>query len=194
MLVAANVVVLAMAFYLQMSLRSLMLVYWMQSVVIGVANVIRILKLERWSSEGMKPAAHPLAHSALAKVSTAVFFAVHYGIFHLVYLFFIALPDNADLGPAAVYLLGALVFALNHAFSLRENLKSDAAGAPNLKRMLFMPYARIIPMHVMIVSGLAFTSSTGWPILVFGLLKTVADALMQRVERRLTTTTGELVP
>ncbi len=168
-----------------MSLRSLLLIYWTQSVIIGVANAIRILRLERWSTEGMKMGAHPLAHSPLAKRSVAVFFLVHYGIFHAVYLLFITLPETDDLGHPAAYLLGALVFAANHALSLRQNMASDAAGCPSLNRMMMRPYARIIPMHVMILSGLAFAPSAGWPIIVFGVLKTIADALMHVLEHRL---------
>src|SRR5207237_4744641 len=57
LLVAVNVIVLAIAWRLHMSLASLMLMYWIQSVLIGVSYIARVLMLrpvntdesERWN-------------------------------------------------------------------------------------------------------------------------------------------------
>ncbi|HZE59049.1 MAG TPA: DUF6498-containing protein [Burkholderiales bacterium] len=88
-LVAANILVLALALYLHWSFGSLLLLYWTQSVVIGAANVCRILGLERFSTEGFTVNGRPVEPTPETKRRTAGFFAGHYGVFHLGYLVFL---------------------------------------------------------------------------------------------------------
>jgi hypothetical protein len=181
-LLATNAIVLAVALYLGMSLRSLMLIYWMQSVVIGACHVARILTLERFSVRGASASWGPVEETPRTKRQMAAFFAGHFGFFHLVYLAFLLFPRRADvLAEPMAYVLCGLAFAVNHLFSLRRNVAKDAAGQPNIGTLMFMPYLRIVPMHVMICTGLAFGGSAA-SIVFFALLKTAADALMHVVE------------
>ena len=183
-LLATNVLALVIAWLTGMSLRDLMLVYWIQSVVIGATNVIRILKLHQFSTDGLTMNNKPVAATPVAKWPVAGFFAMHYGIFHLVYFIFIT-SGKGELGSPLGYVLCALAFAVNHGFSLVHNLESDAAGRPNLGTLMFMPYARIIPMHLTILSGALFGHSGIFGFLLFGALKTGADAAMHTVEHHL---------
>src|SRR5688572_12611849 len=182
-LVAANLVALGVAYASSMSLRDLMLVYWIQSVIIGVANVVRIAGLQRFDTDGFKIGGQPVEEKPAVKRQTAAFFAVHYGFFHAGYLVFIAAaPSRAgQLAPLYVYAVLALIFAANHGYSLAHNMRRDAAGRPNIGTLMLLPYARIVPMHLTIVLGGAFI---GGPVafFFFGLLKTAADAVMHVVE------------
>ena len=183
-LVVANVAALVVAYIMKMGLRDLMLVYWIQSVVIGVCNVIRIVRLRQFDTEGFRINGRPAAETLAAKLGTAMFFAMHYGFFHLVYLIFIlAAPvrGGGQLAPLYVYAGLALLFAVNHGYSLRHNMARDALGKPNLGTLMFLPYARILPMHLTIVLGGAFTGGT-FAFFLFGLLKTFADVLMHAIE------------
>lgn len=45
---------------------------------------------------------------------------------------------------------------------------------------MFYPYARIFPMHLTILLG----ATTGVPLLMFLVLKTIADGVMHVVEHR----------
>ena len=186
-LLAVNALAIALALALHMSLRDLMLVYWIQSVIIGLSNVVRILRLHEFSTEGFRINDQPVEPTAGTKYRTAGFFALHYGFFHAVYLAFILAEAKA--GPLAapgVYAVLAIAFAVNHLFSLRHNLASDAAGRPNIGTLMFMPYIRIFPMHLTIIFGLGFFGGAGTvPLLIFGLLKTAADALMHLAEHHL---------
>ena len=71
---------------------------------------------------------------------------------------------------------------MSHAFSLRRNLAADAAGCPSIGILMFMPYARVLPMHLVILRGLAAGESSASALVVFGTLKTAADALMHVVD------------
>lgn len=181
-LLATNAIVLAIALHLGMSLRSLMFIYWMQSVVIGACNVARILTLERFSVRGVHATWGELEETPRTKWQIAVFFVVHFGLFHLVYLAFLFLARG---GEALAFSTGlafcGLAFAVNHLFSLRRNMAKDAEGQPNIGTLMFMPYLRIVPMHVMICTGLVFAGGTA-SIVFFAVLKTIADALMHVVE------------
>ena len=187
-LLATNAAVLAVALYLGMTVPALMLVYWIQSVVIGVCNVARILSLDRFSTAGFSQNGRALDETPQTRRGTAAFFALHYGIFHVVYLTFLVIAARDQLGAPGAYVLCGLAFLLNHLFSLRRNLAKDAAGRPNIATLMFMPYLRVVPMHAMILTGLAFGGSTAAgstaSMVVFALLKTLADALMHVVEHR----------
>ena len=182
-LVITNAVVVGIALHLGMTLRALMLIYWMQSMVIGACNVIRILSLHRFSTQGFSEGDQPLEETPLTRRKTAKFFVLHYGVFHLAYLLFLLVGGKGQLGAPGAYALCALAFVLNHLFSLRRNLAHDAAGRPNIGTLMFMPYLRVVPMHIMIVTGLGFGGSTA-SIVFFAILKTIADAAMHVVEHR----------
>jgi ribosomal protein S27AE len=181
-LIAANALALLIAWLTKMSLRELMLVYWIQSVIIGVMSVIRILSLQRFSTENFQMNDAPVPETTGSKVQVAVFFVMHYGIFHAVYLLFIVVGSRHAVGGSAVgYLLCALVFAVNHGYSMLQNVRRDAQGRPNLGTLMFLPYGRIVPMHLTIVAGGAFTGSAH-AFALFGFLKVVADVIMHTVE------------
>ncbi len=182
-LIAANVLALLIAWLTSMSLRELMLVYWIQSVIIGITSAIRILNLERFSTEGLMMNNQPVSEDPGSKVKVAGFFVLHYGFFHFVYLMFVTVDvkDAAPGGSAAGYLPCALVFAANHGYSMLQNIRRDAAGKPNLGTLMFLPYARIFPMHLTIVIGGLFFGGAG-AFALFGALKVGADVVMHTIE------------
>ena len=69
MLVAANLVVLVLGFIYGMGLRDLVLVYWIQSVVIGIATVLRILNLQRFYTDRLVVQLQPVASDPIASES-----------------------------------------------------------------------------------------------------------------------------
>ncbi len=194
-LIAANLLALLIAWYLRMSLRELMLVYWMQSVIIGISSAIRILSLKRFSTENLKINDQPVAEDPGSKVMVAGFFVLHYGFFHFIYLLFITFDANdaEPGGPALGYFLCALVFAVNHGYSVRQNIRRDAAGKPNLGTLMFLPYARIFPMHLTILLGGALFGGA-WAFVLFGALKVAADVVMHTVEHHVLSKGSVLPP
>lgn len=194
-LITANVAALLIAYVTHLSLRELMLVYWIQSVIIGISSVVRILSLKRFSTENLKMNNRAVEETPRSKWQVACFFVMHYGIFHFVYLMFITLnPErHEESASRAGYLLCALVFALNHGYSLAQNIRRDALGRPNLGTLMFLPYARIVPMHITILTGGSlFGGATAFAL--FGALKIAADAVMHTVEHHVLAKRSELPP
>lgn len=184
-LIGANILALGIAYYQDWSAVSLMLLYWGQSVVIGIANVFRMLALDRFSTEDFTMNNQPVDPTPETKRKVAAFFALHYGIFHLVYFGFLASESHGAQVFAPWYWLCIAGFAANHFWSYRYNRDLDRQGTPNIGTLMFTPYIRIVPMHLTIIFGGALAiSGTHSGLLMFGALKTVADVAMHAVEHR----------
>ncbi|MEE4360612.1 MAG: DUF6498-containing protein [Pseudomonadales bacterium] len=179
-LVAANLLALILAFSEHWSLGSLMQLYWAQSVIIGLGQVLRILSLRAFSTDGMTMNDRPVAPTEGSKRQIALFFLVHYGIFHAVYLAFLVMDIGAP--PFDAFFFTAIAgFLIHHLFSLRYNIEVDRRGKPNVGTLMFTPYLRILPMHLTILFGGLFDGGAG-ALLLFGLLKLGADVGMHLVE------------
>ncbi len=75
---------------------------------------------------------------------------------------------------------------LVHRASFKRNLEHDRQGCPSIDALMFLPYARIAPMHITLVFGL--TLGYAGAVMMFGMLKTFADVLMHWLEHRLLAT------
>lgn len=192
MIVVTNVLTLCIAWRQNWSLLFLLIPYWTQNVVIGWYSGRRILRLERFSTEGTGGFAG--VNPEKVKVDTVKFFAMHYGVFHLVYLKFLLIfimsgkmPGNIpvpDIGWSDLGWLAAVsfMFLLTHRASFKRNLDYDRKGRPNIGTLTFLPYVRVVPMHLTLVIGLGMGYAGA--VLLFGTLKTAADVLMHYVEHR----------
>jgi hypothetical protein len=181
-----NFVTLAAALYNDWSVAPLLWIYWGQSVVIGITNAIRMMRLKEFSTSGFTSGGRPVPENASGKRSTVVFFCIHYGFFHFGYFVFLAsgtvggkLAPHDWLGVA----VGVLAFAFAHGYSLIWNEGRDfKSKKPNLGTLMFYPYLRVIPMHLTIIFGGA-VASVALPLFIG--LKTLADAGMHFVEHAL---------
>ncbi len=181
LLAASNLVALAVAILSGWRLSDLMLVYWIQSVLIGVSYFFRILNLDRFSTENFRINDRSVDPTTATKRFTAFFFAVHYGLFHAVYLVFIVADAKGGSLLDAGLVICSAVFIVNHYYSYRYNRNQDRMGTPNIGTLMFTPYLRIVPMHLTIVFGATQLLST-LGMLFFGSLKTVVDLAMHHVE------------
>lgn len=182
--VAGNAVAIVLALVEGWDLGEVMWIYWGQSVMIGVANVWRMMALKDFSTQGMKVNGQPVPETPAAKRDAAIFFAFHYGFFHADYAAFLwqQWPFSGVEG-APLLLLALLGFALSHGYSLRYNATRDFRDArPNLGALMAYPYLRILPMHLTILFGLASGSGA---LLLFMILKMLADAGTHVAEHRL---------
>jgi hypothetical protein len=182
-LVVANVFTAVVALATGMSVRDLMMVYWIQSVVIGISYFVRILSLKHYSTELMTEDGQTREGPATSRRDAAVGFAIGYAFMHLFYLAFLVLVTEAERGASALLglWLGALAFAVNHAFSLVHNIGRDSLGKPNILALQYIPYARVAPMHFMVMTGL-FVESTTLSVAVFLFLKTLIDVASHSFE------------
>ncbi len=183
----SNVISIILAVSQHWSMDQILWVYWGQSVTIGVINVYRMLKLKEFSTKNLKSNGRAVPETQKAKRGIAGFFALHYGFFHFVYALFLwqELP-LASLPIEDLMWLLLLIFGFfsSHSFSYRYNLNNDfKQQKPNLGTLMFYPYLRIIPMHLIIIVGSTMTSTAA--LIIFMIMKAFADGGMHMVEHHL---------
>ena len=147
--------------------NSVVWLYWGQSVLIGLFNFVDLLTIPAPPIDGKLP-----QYFFKSKGCSALFFLCHYQFFHLVYAVFLVSGKRLDMH----FILSALAFyAFNLGIQFYQHKKAQSHEAPDIGKMFFLPYLRIIPMHLMILLP-AFFHVT--PSIVFLFLKTLADIIM----------------
>ena len=145
----------------------------------------RILALREFSVEGFKINGRQAQATPETQRSTANFLLVHYGFFHAGYLVFMLSGPTVVTPLDALLIAGAgLGFWFGHQRSHRLNVDADSRGRRNIGALMFLPYARVVPMHAIIATGAATAGGGGIAVFFFALLKTGADVLMYVVEHR----------
>lgn len=203
-IVASNVLTLVLAVWQDWSLEELLWPFWLQSVVIGWYARQRILALRKFSTEGLRVNGRAVEPTPQTQREVANFFALHYGFFHVGYLVFLlagvpgegvravgaSLAGTGLLGWLGIAAAG-IAFWHTHRASHREHVEADLAGTPNLGTLMFLPYARVVPMHLMIILGAVLGGGGVW---LFTVLKTLADVVMHKVEHHVLQKSRASVP
>lgn len=203
----ANAFAIVLAVWQGWALIHLLWPFWIQSVVIGWYWRQRILRLEGFCTEGVRINDRPVDATPETRRLTANFFALHFGGFHFVYLFFL-LAFTLGSDPAGMvtvtsentgvqslvyvgkvawsdvpFLIGlGISFWWTHRESFREHVAADLARTPNLGTLMLVPYFRVLPMHLTLIFGMFLGASAG--VWLFGLLKTGADVAMHKAEHK----------
>lgn len=186
------------------SIMQALWVYWLQSLIIGAINVIRIIFMPIRGKVTVNSTEIDIAKLNTSKVGNYIiagFFALHYGFFHLIYgLFLLGLSmpgmkfefggetHNLNLGHdinIGLILISGLAFALHHLLSFlseRQYFRENPSSLPDVGKIIMRPYARIIPMHLIIIFGpmVAVLLNENWVFILFMMLKTIADIELYR--------------
>ncbi len=178
-----NLLTMVWALFEGWQILAVMLVYWVQSVVIGFYNYHRIMDLKEFSTRNFKINDRRPDPTPETKKSVARFFALHYGAFHAAYLGFMISEESGEIGFSSIGVIACIVaFVFNHRYSYQHNKKRDSQRVPNIGTIMFFPYARILPMHLTIGLAASFGGKSIKALLVFLTLKTIADVIMHMVE------------
>lgn len=175
LLVAANLVPLLGVIFLGWSVASVLVVYWVESVVIGILNLPRIL-----ATDG----------SMGGKIFICGFFTVHYGMFAVGHAVF--LGSLFDAGPVFAQLLEfgglfwtALGLGFSHLISLFMRLSRREFAGKTANKQMSEPYGRVMVMHAVVLLGGIGLQIFGEPmlaILLLIILKTGLDIAAHRRE------------
>ncbi len=173
-LILANLVPVLGTVYLGWRLSDVMVLYWSESAVIGLFNVLKIAVVGRW----------------LALVA-APFFVSHFGAFMavhflFVYGFFVQGPNDLSFGDLARVMRtftdlwpALLVLLVSHAVSFFVNFIGRGERRDStLEDLMTEPYSRIIFMHLVIIfgGGLTLVLGEATPVLLLVILvKIVVD-------------------
>jgi Family of unknown function (DUF6498) len=186
-LILANGATLIAALIFHWSPAWLLWPYWIQSIIIGWYARKRMLNLGQFSTEGFSSNDQPVPETEAGKRSTAGFFVIHYGFFHLGYLVFLLGQHRVSgLWNMLVLIACGVSFVLSQRTTYAAQHASDLRGKPNLGRLMFTPYLRVLPMHLGILFGSGLGSGGGIGLLVlFTVLKTLSDIGLDALDRNL---------
>lgn len=205
-LVAANAVPVLGVFFFGWQLSVVMVIYWVESGIIGALNVPKILLApgsavpENFSATingrqvDLSGPSEPKEGLHLYPENTAIagFFVMHYGIFwvvHGVFVFtvFAPAPFSGAYGLTTI-LLGVLGMVVSHTGSFLVNFVGNEeyrTASPGMQ--MKEPYRRVIVLHLTIVLGAFVVTAAGAPIAALLLLmglKTVTDLHAHLKEHR----------
>lgn len=147
-------------------------IYWFQSIIIGLFNFLDLLSVKAYDGVGFTLNNEPVTKKNQG--CTAWFFLFHYGFFHIGYAFFLLFIQGILSVHKMILLVGIAAFLLESILNFKRQKEMERTVAVNIGSMFFLPYLRIIPMHLMILLP-AFLGFR--PSLVFLLLKMGADIL-----------------
>lgn len=182
-LLLSNLLTMVWALVEGWQIVGVMLVYWVQSVIIGYYNYHRIMDLKEFSTKNFSINNKRPDPTPETKKSVARFFALHYGIFHAVYLGFILGRESGAIGLSSIGIAACIVaFVFNHRYSYKYNKERDSQRVPNIGTIMFFPYVRIMPMHITIAIAAWQTGGSPIALFIFLVLKTVADIIMHMIE------------
>ncbi len=205
-LLASNVFLIIWALIERWPLAFVMCVYCAQSVIIGFFWFFTILTYGRIYKSSDKDGFDEYSvFSPVQRAQAAGAFAVHYGLFHFVYIrFFIlnifimpmfgrvarttshAQVETPDF-PFKAFLMFAGIFFISRLFNFIREQKENAHKQANVAKLIYYPYARIVPMHAAMVLAVSLEKGNITPqsgLLFFLLLKTGADVFMHIVQKK----------
>jgi hypothetical protein len=185
-LIFSNLLTIAFAVLEKWNAVTVLWLYWWQSVVIGFFNVVKILSLQEFSTEGFKLSNTPARPTTSTKVFTAFFFLFHYGFFHLVYAIFLSSSifgrHRSSVSMPGFFDANLAVFFANGLFTFIQR-KEWSRKNENIGTVMFAPYYRIIPMHFTIIFGGFF--GPGAVLYLFLFLKTASDLISHAISHKL---------
>ena len=172
-LIAFNIIVILQYRNDKQYYTTVVWLFWLQSVVIGVFNFFDMLTLQRVETGNLtinEKAASPRE----AKGCLSFFFLIHYGLFHLAYLVFLFIDFKFTDVNFSILKWGFYGLLLSSIIQLIQNKTIYRQVPRNITKMFFMPYLRIIPMHLTIL----LPKFLHWqPGLTFLVLKFIIDIL-----------------
>ena len=181
-LMVANLVPLGGVFFLGWSVFAILLLFWLENVIVGGFNVLRILCAQP---------DNPVIW--VTKVFLIPFFTFHYGMFVTVHGIFVlalfgdgSLPTRGFPSPAtflhAVQGAGiapaAWALLLSHGISFAFNyIGAGGFRTAEVAALMTRPYGRVMVLHVVIIVGGFLVKALGSPLLPLALLVVLKTGL-----------------
>jgi hypothetical protein len=199
-LIVANLIPLVGALFFSWNVWMILIVYWLENGVVGVFNVLKMLKAEgapgdaaaNWRMNG-----RPV--NDVSKAGLVPFFVMHYGIFWFVHgVFVLMLPVFGSMESDAVDMVtgfqpltipfAVLALMISHGLSYWFNfIKGGEYRRVSAAGQMFAPYGRLVVLHITIIIGgmaIAFTGAPAAAVAILVGLKTVLDVGFHLAEHR----------
>ncbi|MDP2684019.1 MAG: DUF6498-containing protein [bacterium] len=190
-LVASNLIPLFGVLFLNWSLFSILFVYWLENIVVGVYALLRM-----WRAELTPKVPIVITKSSgkteVYKTSVYIsFFLLHYGIFTLVHGVFVYNMFSPSFVSLKWVFVAFISLMISHGISHFKNFignKEYLYTSPD--KQMMAPYKRVVVMHLTIIAGGFFITTLDEPVgalIILILLKIIVDLLSHLVEHKKTT-------
>lgn len=210
-LILANLISLAGVVLFQWDVLAILLLYWAESVIIGVLNVLRIVACKTDNIlHGVLPllAGQPIPEELSKNIPSVTgfalklflipFFIVHYGMFcsgHLMAVLGIFSDTGMSLRAGSSlsqlwqtsFWVAVTAIAGSHLFFFTNYIGGGEYKRANLVLLMQRPYGRIVVMHVAIVFGAGLVMWLGSPLpmlLILIVAKAILNLRLHEKERR----------
>ncbi|MFH0906506.1 MAG: DUF6498-containing protein, partial [archaeon] len=200
-LIIVNLFVIILAIVERWNFHTCLVIYWFQSIIIGIFCFIRILSLKEFSTDGFRTIKVKRINSfslnfklkksdftatgvgrppetTKTKIETAFFFLFHYGFFQFAY--YLSIVKKSPIIFDKVIIFAIILFFINHLISYIYNYYKTINQKPKIGELMFKPYQRIFPMHFIMIFGSSFSNS--FALVIFLILKAIADVTMHILE------------
>jgi hypothetical protein len=191
-LVASNLVPLVGVVALGWNLLALLVLYWVESGIVGASYAARILRSEGEDDPAELPSMSFNDRSVASFVgesnaAIARFFMGHYGFFWAVHGLFVggfgvtifAGPDGPVVPNPLTLAFGVVALVASHAYSYRINFVGEREyERVGPVRLMVDPYRRVIVLHLTIIFGAFAVNFVGAPVgalIVMVVVKTAID-------------------
>jgi len=181
-LILANMIPVFGVLFLGWEVFPILVLYWMENVIVGIFNVLKMLVCTPEGTVGwQKNALH-----WTSKMGTIVFFCFHYGIFTLVHGIFVfamfggfwentesdSFFDDIFSSPVTAQILfGAFVIFISHGVSFITNyIGKGEYKKVTVSELMGQPYSRVVILHLTILLGGGLVSFLGAPVFALLLL------------------------
>jgi len=198
-LILVNLIPLFGVWFWGWNILAILIVYWLESVIIGFFNVLRLLKSEK-NEPWQKPILAQKVDFGIDfsqipwedKKETIKMFLANFGIFVLIdgfFVFFFVLVFNLQPLVWWIILVNFLGLFISHLISHLVNfIGNQEYKRVSLQQLFFQPYKRILVMHITIIVGTFLILRFGLPVnLAFSILivlKIVIDLWSHIAEHR----------
>jgi uncharacterized protein DUF6498 len=201
-LVLVNLIPLVGVLFLGWDLLTILVLYWIESGIVGVINVFKIRRIQEAQRSGASQATEPprLKRAVSAGTPIIPFFVFHYGLFwvvHGIFVFLIPVFASAERGaaPGLDYsrfsvpgvALTALGLAASHVISYWYNFIGRGEYlTTTADAQMIVPYSRVLVLHFTVLFGAVVVGLLGSPVALMALMvgvKILADLIFHVIER-----------
>jgi len=193
-LVVANVVPLVGVLAFGWNLHSLLVVYWVESAVVGALTVPKMVHAADLEDPDRPESVAGLADLAGAEQNTVAllgvaalfgrigFFCLHYGLFWVVHGVFVlrfpSFSENLATASPTVVAAGAVGLVVSHVYSYRREYVGDCEYERTTpKELMSAPYRRVLVLHLTVLGGAVGAAAVGVPLAALALMVVLETAL-----------------
>lgn len=191
-LILSNLVVMALAVFFNWSIATILWIYWLQSIIIGIFIIIKVLFGPATMFFRGKTPGQGLLRASREPIYIAGFVALFLGVTQFFYaMLILTLFGQLEGNEINEVILGGAIFFITHLFSFLKNyvFEKNAIGE-KIDKVFFLPFfERVISLFLVVMLGaLIVEFAQGLPfasllpiergiLVAFMLFKTATDVM-----------------